>query len=91
MKDLQNWRTKGNIDFASCVDRVMSATDIEPRPGPDVTLKEIDEVLDRIAATSSLSSVTLRERANEKYRGSIYANESLQEYSGYRLVQRQNG
>jgi len=42
LKDLQNWRTSDGVDFASCVERVMAATDSEQRPGPDVTLLEID-------------------------------------------------
>jgi len=53
MKDLQSWRTSDGMDFASCVEHVMAATDPEHRPSPNVTLEKLDEILDRIAATSS--------------------------------------
>ena len=77
LKDLQNWRTSDGVDFASCVERVMAATDSEQRPGPDVTLLEIDEILDRIAATSAFSSVDLKERTKEKYAEPIRINNAL--------------
>src|SRR6266480_5304893 len=35
-KILQNWRTRDGVDFASCVERVMSLTDSGTRPGPVV-------------------------------------------------------
>src|SRR5579871_6221972 len=60
MKDLQNWKTSG-LDFASCIERVMAVTD-EPRCSPNVTLEELDDILDQIAATSAFSSVRLKER-----------------------------
>ena len=41
MKDLQSWRTSDGMDFASCVEHVMAATDPEHRPGPNVTLEII--------------------------------------------------
>ncbi|KAK7219337.1 hypothetical protein V2G26_007340 [Clonostachys chloroleuca] len=53
--------------FASCVERVMIITDYEPRLGPNVTLDEIDEILDQIAASSPFSSVALKERVKQKY------------------------
>jgi hypothetical protein len=49
----------------------MSATDPEFRPGPGVTLDEIDKTLDRIAAKSSFSSNELRAKVGTKYAGSI--------------------
>lgn len=45
----------------------MSATDAEGRPGSSVTLEELDETLDRVTATSPLSSTELRQRAEAKY------------------------
>src|ERR1051326_3344307 len=59
---LRNWRTKNGSDFASCVERVISQTDAEPKPGPEVSLEDIDETLDQIAAASPFSSFDLRER-----------------------------
>ena len=67
MKVLQNWKTSDGLDFASCVERVMAITDCEPRCDPNVTLEELDDILDQIAATSAFSSVRLRERVRKKY------------------------
>lgn len=67
MKDLQRWKSNGGSDFAFCVERVMASTDCEPRLGPELTLEELDGVLDQIVATSSFSSASLRESVEEKY------------------------
>jgi DNA ligase 4 len=77
MKDLQSWRTGDGMDFASCVKHVMAVTDPERRPGPNVTLEELDEILDRIAAISSFSSIDLRRRMKEKYAELIRVNNAL--------------
>ncbi|KEY73852.1 hypothetical protein S7711_10132, partial [Stachybotrys chartarum IBT 7711] len=71
MKDLQRWKANDGADFASCVERVMKITDCEPRLGPNVTLDEIDEILDQIAASSPFSSVALKEKIKRKYTQSI--------------------
>jgi DNA ligase-4 len=65
------------MDFASCVERVMAATDSKSRYGPSVILEDFDEIFDRIAAISPFSSVSLREKVKEKYGGPINADESL--------------
>jgi hypothetical protein len=77
MKDLQSWRTSNSMDFASCVKRVMAATDPEIRPNPTVTLRELDEILDRIATISPFSSINLRKRVREKYTEPIQINDAL--------------
>jgi DNA ligase-4 len=77
MKDLQSWRTSDGMDFASCVEYVMAATDFEHRPGPNVTLEELDEILDRIAAISSFLSIDLRRRMKEKYAELIRVNDAF--------------
>jgi DNA ligase N terminus len=64
LKDLQ--RTIDGSDLTSCVERVIAATYSESRPGPSVTLEEL-EILDQIAATSSFSSIELRYRVQAKY------------------------
>jgi DNA ligase-4 len=64
-------------DFASSVERVMSATDPGFRPGPGVTLDEINETLDRIAAKSSFSSNELGVKVGTKYAASIQTNVAL--------------
>jgi DNA ligase 4 len=77
MTELRSWRTDNGVDFASCVKRVIAATDPGPRPGLTVTLKELDELLDRIAATSQSSSIDLRRRVREKYPEPIRMDEAL--------------
>jgi hypothetical protein len=49
------------------VEHVISATDSETRPDASVTLEEIDEVLDRVAAASSFFAIDLRNEMNTKY------------------------
>ncbi|CAG9950087.1 unnamed protein product [Clonostachys rosea f. rosea IK726] len=71
VSDLQRWKANDGADFASCVERVMIITDCEPKLGPNVTLNEIDEVLDQIAASSPFTSAALKERAKQKYGQSI--------------------
>jgi DNA ligase-4 len=77
LKQLQRWRTRDGADFASCVEHLMSATDAETRCGSSVTLEELDETLDRIAATSSFSSIHLRERMQAKYSEPIKTQDTL--------------
>jgi DNA ligase-4 len=55
----------------------MAATDPEVRPNLTVTLGDLDEILDRIAATSPFSSINLRRRVREKYTGPIQINGAL--------------
>jgi DNA ligase 4 len=77
LKDLQSWRASDDVDCASCVEHVMSITNSEPRPGPTVTLVEIDEILDRVAASSAFSSIDLREKIKEKYAEPTQTNDAL--------------
>ncbi|KAH7124509.1 hypothetical protein EDB81DRAFT_911299 [Dactylonectria macrodidyma] len=65
MKDLQRWKTSGGLDFASSVERVMAITDCESRAGRE------------IAASSSFSSASLRERVTTKHGRSIRADDLL--------------
>lgn len=67
MKDLQNWKTSNGLDFVSCVERVMAVTDCEPRCSPNVTLEELDNILDQIAAISAFLSVRFKEKIRKKY------------------------
>ena len=77
MVDLQKWKTGNGLDFASCVEQLMSITDCESRHGPDITLEELDDVLDQIAATSVFSSTSLREKIKEKHGQSIRIDDLL--------------
>ncbi|KAH7124304.1 hypothetical protein EDB81DRAFT_912433 [Dactylonectria macrodidyma] len=63
MKDLQRWKISGGLGFASSVERV--------------TLEELDDILDQIAASSSFSSASLRERVITKHGRSIRADNLL--------------
>jgi hypothetical protein len=65
------------MDFASCVKHIMAATDPEHRPDLNITLEKLDEILDRIAATLSFSSIDLRRRMKEKYAEPIRVNDAL--------------
>lgn len=47
----------------------MATTDCESRAGPELTMEEIDDALDQIAALSSFSSTSLREEATTKHGG----------------------
>jgi DNA ligase-4 len=77
MEGLQKWKTSGGLDFASSVERVMARTDCDSRVGPEVTLEELDDILDQIAALSPFSSVSLREKVNGKHGRSNHAEDLL--------------
>ena len=67
LKDLQSWRASNSTDFVLCIEQVMSATDSEPMPFPSITIEELDEILDQIAATSVFLSPDLKNRTEEKH------------------------
>ncbi|KAH7141583.1 hypothetical protein B0J13DRAFT_557075, partial [Dactylonectria estremocensis] len=71
------WKTSGGLDFASSVERVMAIIDGESTAGREVTLEELDDTLDQIAASSSFSSASLRERVTTKHGRSICADDLL--------------
>ncbi|KAH8800779.1 hypothetical protein F5884DRAFT_713747 [Xylogone sp. PMI_703] len=77
MMDLKRSKTDNSLDFASCVEQVMSVTDCESRHGLDITLEELDDVLDQIAATSAFSSASLRGKVKEKYGQPICTDDLL--------------
>src|SRR5438045_3728546 len=77
MVDLQKWKTGNGLDFASCIEWVMSITDSESRHRPDMTLEELDNVLDQVAAMSVFSSTSLREKIKEKHGQSICIDDLL--------------
>jgi hypothetical protein len=55
----------------------MSATDSEPRPCPSIAIKELDEILDRVAASLAFSSPDPRKRTKEKYVERLRTNDTL--------------
>jgi len=67
MKDLQNWRISDGIDFISYVKYIIAVTDPEYRPGFNITLKKLVEILDRIIIISSFSCIDLRRKIKKKY------------------------
>jgi hypothetical protein len=79
LRQLQNWRASDGADFAFCMERLMSATDAETRHGSSVTLEELDETLDGVAATSS-SSIDLREGLRQNTRCGSGLMTRYQEY-----------
>ncbi|ERF70354.1 hypothetical protein EPUS_07619 [Endocarpon pusillum Z07020] len=57
------WRTANGADFAQTVQKVMSEAEFDrPRPQHEVTLEEIDNLFDRIAAMYGGSAPGLQER-----------------------------
>ena len=77
MKDLQRWKTDNGSDFASCVERVMVVTDCEPRSSPAMTLDELDDIINRVAALSPFSSMNLKEVVERKFGRSARANDLI--------------
>jgi DNA ligase-4 len=65
------------MDFASCVKHIIAAINFKHRPDPNVTFEKLDEILDRITAISSFSSIDLKKRMKEKYAESIRVNNTL--------------
>ena len=59
------------------VEYIMSVTDSEPILCPSITVEELDEILDRIAATSAFSSPDLRNRTKEKHVELLLINDML--------------
>lgn len=75
MLELQSIQSSGQLDFAASVERVVAKTDCEPRVGSELTLEEIDDTLDQVAALSSFSSANLRDAVREKHDQLSSANE----------------
>lgn len=76
MQDLQSWRTNNSSDFASCVERVMATTYGE-LSGPHLTVDKLDDILDRVAASSPFSSINLQARVEQKSARSAVTNDLL--------------
>jgi len=55
----------------------MTATDPEHRSDSNITLEELDEILDRIATISSFLFIDLKRRIKEKYAKLIRVNNAL--------------
>jgi DNA ligase-4 len=61
MKELNSWQGRDGSDFPQCVEAVMAQAEFdEPGPGQELTLGELDQALDELAARSPFSSSTIR-------------------------------
>ena len=66
MRELQRWQSDRGLDFASAVEKVLSATSPSPSPSSTVTIDDVDEALDQIAAVCPFSSPKIRQGRNDE-------------------------
>ncbi len=67
MKKLNSWQESNAADFAHCVEVIMAQAEFdEPHSGYEVTLEELDEALDDLAARSEFSSTAIRSKASAR-------------------------
>ena len=63
MKELNSWQERDGSDFPQCVEGAMAQAEFdEPSPGQEVTLEELDQALDELAARSPFSSAAIRSK-----------------------------
>src|SRR5579871_6688433 len=62
---LQGWKTPGNGDLGTCVERVLKDFDCEPKPGAFVTVEEIDHALQELASQCRFSSPDVRSTSEQ--------------------------
>jgi DNA ligase 4 len=61
MKELNSWQERDGADFPRILEAVMAQAEFsEPLPGQEVTLEELDEALNELAAWSPFSSPAIR-------------------------------
>jgi DNA ligase 4 len=77
MKELGNWRHEDGPDFATAVQRVLSAAEICSTACPSLTLVEIDQALDWIASRSRFSSDHIRQKTRAAGAGPSCVQEEL--------------
>ena len=67
MKELNSWQERDGSDFPQCVEDVMAQAEFdEPSPSQEVTLQELDQALDELAARSAFSSTAIRSNADPR-------------------------
>jgi len=67
MKELNSWKERDGADFPQSVEAVMAQAEFdEPFPGQEVTLEELNEALDELAARSSFSSPAIRGKTDPR-------------------------
>lgn len=62
---LQGWKTPGNGDLGTCVEKVLKDFDCEPKPGAFVTVEEIDNALQELASLCRFSSPEVRSTSTQ--------------------------
>ncbi|KAH8701993.1 hypothetical protein BGW36DRAFT_356138 [Talaromyces proteolyticus] len=62
IKDLDKWRVQGEGDLGQCVENVMRQAENQIIPGQEVTIEEIDAVLDDISSRCRFSGPSVRKR-----------------------------
>ncbi|KAF5132935.1 DNA ligase 4 [Metarhizium anisopliae] len=93
LKELQRWRTSNGPDLATCAERLMAVTDCEHKGIPRVSLRELDDILDRVADLAPFSSADMRQRVDQNRGGSsgtcdvlLIAFRRLQSYEAKWLI-----
>jgi hypothetical protein len=66
-RELKTGRNPDGPDLASAVEHVMFATYLEVGLDPSMTLREVDEILDRLGAASPFSSIDLWGRIEARH------------------------
>lgn len=76
LKDLSQWQVSGNGDLGECVENVMSQAENQILPGQEVTVEEIDNVLQEVASRCQFSGPAVRRKYAavdvEEVLGSLY-------------------
>ncbi|KAB8234824.1 ATP dependent DNA ligase domain protein [Aspergillus alliaceus] len=71
-EELDRWRASGGIDLAQCVENVMRQAENHILEGQEVTVEEIDAVLNRVASRCRFSGPRLR-----RQRAAVDVDEAL--------------
>ena len=66
MRELQRWQRDRGLDFASAVEKVLSATSPSRSLSTTVMIDDVDEALDQIAAVCPFSSPEIRQGRNDE-------------------------
>jgi DNA ligase-4 len=76
LKDLSQWQISGKGDLGECVENVMSQAENQILPGQEVTVEEIDNVLQDVASRCRFSGPTVRRKHTavdvDEVLGSLY-------------------
>lgn len=62
LKDLSQWQVSGKGDLGECVENVMSQAENQILPGQEVTVEEIDNILQEVASRCRFSGPNVRRK-----------------------------